>query len=60
LVELAKMANDIFASEEDAFAWMRKSHPMLDGDSPFQAAKTSFGAQSVKDILLAIKYGGAV
>lgn len=54
------MANDIFASEEDAFAWMRKSHPMLDGDSPFQAAKTSFGAQSVKDILLAIKYGGAV
>ncbi len=60
LIEIAKMANDIFASEEDAFTWMRKSHPMLDGDSPLQAAKTSFGAQSVKDILLTIKYGGVV
>ncbi len=60
VIELAKMANDIFASEEDAFAWMRKPHPMLEGDSPFQASKTSFGAQRVKDTLLAIKYGGAV
>jgi hypothetical protein len=33
---------------------------MLDGDSPLEAAKTSFGAQRVKDILIAIRYGGVV
>jgi uncharacterized protein (DUF2384 family) len=33
---------------------------MLEGDAPLAAAKTSFGAQRVKDSLVAIKYGGAV
>ena len=31
---------------------------MLDGETPLRAAKTSFGAQRVKEILNAIKYGG--
>lgn len=58
LIEVAKMANDIFATDNEAFDWLCKPHPMLDGDNPFQAAKTSFGAQRVKDILVATKYGG--
>ena len=60
LIEIAKMANDVFATDNEAFDWLRKPHPMLDGDNPFQAAKTSFGAQRVKDILVATKYGGVV
>jgi len=60
LIEIANMASGIFATDDEAFAWLRKPHPMLEGDSPFQAAKTSFGTQHVKDILFAIKYGGVV
>jgi putative toxin-antitoxin system antitoxin component (TIGR02293 family) len=60
LLELDEIASDTFESEEAASGWLRRSHPMLDGESPLQAARTSFGAQRVKDILLAIKYGGVV
>lgn len=60
LLELDEMASDTFESEDDAANWLRKPHPLLDGESPLQAAKTSFGAQSAKDILVAVKYGGVV
>lgn len=60
LLELEEIANDTFDSEGAALDWLRRPHPMLDGESPLQAAKTSFGAQRVKDILLAVKYGGVV
>ena len=36
------------------------AHPMLDGESPLECAKSGFGAQRVKDILVAIRYGGVV
>jgi putative toxin-antitoxin system antitoxin component (TIGR02293 family) len=60
LLELDEMASDTFASDEEAANWLRRPHPMLDGESPLQATKTSFGAQRAKDILVAIKYGGVV
>jgi putative toxin-antitoxin system antitoxin component (TIGR02293 family) len=60
LLELDEMASDTFESEEDAANWLRRPHPMLDGESPLEATKTSFGAQRAKDILLAVKYGGVV
>jgi|SRR5450830_200315 len=60
LLELDEIANDTFESEEAALGWLRRAHPMLEGESPLQAAKTSFGAQRVKDILIALKYGGVV
>jgi putative toxin-antitoxin system antitoxin component (TIGR02293 family) len=60
LLELDEIASDTFESEEAASGWLRRPHPMLEGESPLQAARTSFGAQRVKDILLAIKYGGVV
>lgn len=60
LLELGQMAADTFETEDDASAWLRRPHPMLDGDSPLELAKTSFGAQRVKDILIAIRYGGVV
>lgn len=58
LLELDQLAVDAFETEEDARHWLRKPHPMLDGEAPLSAAKTSYGAQRVKDILTAIKYGG--
>lgn len=60
LLELEQMAADTFEEEDEASQWLSKPHPMLEGDSPLAAAKTSYGAQRVKDILLAIKYGGVV
>ena len=60
LLELDEMASDTFESDEDAANWLRRPHPMLDGESPLEATKTSFGAQRAKDILVAVKYGGVV
>lgn len=60
VLELEQMANDTFESEEAAHKWLRRSHPMLDGESPLEAAKTSYGARRVKEILVAIVYGGVV
>jgi putative toxin-antitoxin system antitoxin component (TIGR02293 family) len=60
LLELDELASDAFASEEDAANWLRRPHPMLDGESPLASTKTSYGAQRAKDILLAVKYGGVV
>lgn len=57
LAELEALALDVFASEEAAHGWLKSSHPMLD-ESPIDAASTSYGAQRVREILTAIKYGG--
>lgn len=58
--ELEEVANNTFESKAAALGWLRRPHPMLDGKSPLESAKTSFGAQRAKDILVSIKYGGAV
>ena len=60
LLELNAQAAETFASEKEAFAWLNRPHPMLEGDSPLAAARTSYGTQRVKDMLLAIQYGGVV
>ena len=60
LLELDGLAKETFETPEEAAGWMRQPHPMLDGESPLECAKSGFGAQRVKDILVAIKYGGVV
>jgi putative toxin-antitoxin system antitoxin component (TIGR02293 family) len=60
LLELDAMASETFETEDEATAWLTRPHTMLDEETPLSAAKTSFGAQRVKDILLAIRYGGVV
>ena len=59
VVEPDQMACDTFEPDADASQWLRHHHPLLDGDTPLEAAKAGYGSQRVKDILLAIKYGGA-
>lgn len=60
LLELNRLAEETLASPEEASAWLRRAHPMLDGETPLECAKSAFGAQRVKDILVALKYGGVV
>lgn len=58
--ELDRMATDTFETREEAAKWLRMPHPMLDGVAPLQIAVTKAGAERVKDILTAIKYGGVL
>jgi putative toxin-antitoxin system antitoxin component (TIGR02293 family) len=60
LLELDSLAKETFETPKEAAGWMRQPHPMLDGESPLECAKSGFGAQRVKDILVTIKYGGVV
>lgn len=60
LLELNQLAEDTFESPEEAQAWLRRGHPMLGGESPLDWARTAYGAERVKEILIAAKYGGAV
>lgn len=60
LLELHDMAVDVFGSQANACKWLESPHPLLDAECPRSAIKTSYGAAQVKDLLVAIKHGGAV
>lgn len=60
LLELDQMATDTFETEAEAAQWLSTRHPMLDDETPLEAARSSYGAERVKDILIAIKWGGVV
>ena len=59
LLEIEQMAFDTFEAGQST-EWLNKPHPLLAGQTPLQAASTSFGTEQVKGILVAIRYGGAV
>lgn len=52
--------SEFFDTDEEAAAWLTQPHPMLDGKTPLDCAKSDSGAERVKDILNSIKYGGVV
>lgn len=60
LLELQCLAEDIFESLDAASAWLCCAHPMLDGEAPFDRARSAYGVESVKEILAVLKYGGVV
>ncbi len=60
LLELQCMAEDIFDTLDAASAWLRCGHPMLEGETPLDWAKSAHGTERVKEILIALKHGGAV
>lgn len=60
LLELQSFADDTFETSEAASAWMRRGHEMLEGETPLEWAKSGYGAQRVRELLVALKFGGAV
>ena len=60
LSELKTLAANTFEAAQDADDWFLQPHPMLDDEMPQQAAQTAEGARLVREILVAIKYGGVV
>ena len=58
LVALKNLAMEVFVSTEDIGRWFAKPHPLLNGRTPLQMAVTEAGAEKVRSLLVAIKYGG--
>ena len=58
--ELMATAADIFGSVSEAARWLTLAHPLLDGETPLQRARTPWGMQRVRSMLGALKYGGVV
>lgn len=60
LRDLVSLARETFETPGEASEWLRRPHPMFDGASPLECAKSSAGALRVRDILVSIKHGGVV
>lgn len=60
LLELQCLAEDTFETPDAASAWMLCGHSMLDGEAPLERVKSAYGSDQVKEILVALKYGGVV
>lgn len=60
LLELQCLAEDTFETPGAASAWMLCGHSMLDGEAPLERVKSAYGSDQVKEILVALKYGGVV
>jgi putative toxin-antitoxin system antitoxin component (TIGR02293 family) len=59
-MELTALANEVFASQADASTWLKRAHPLFNGESPLDYAVSEFGASKVRDCLVSLKYGGVV
>jgi putative toxin-antitoxin system antitoxin component (TIGR02293 family) len=59
-MELTAMATEVFGSRENAARWLKKPHPLLDGESPLGYATNHYAATRVKSMLAALRYGAAV
>jgi uncharacterized protein (DUF2384 family) len=55
---LMQLAAETFETEDEAKGWLDRQHPLLDHATPRQMAHTAAGAERVKCLLIAIKYGG--
>lgn len=57
-MQLHLFAADVFGGVEPARTWLHKMHPMLEGMTPNDYADNEFGAQKIRGLLAALKYGG--
>lgn len=60
ILEIIGLAGETFESNVEVARWLCRPHQMLKGISPLVAVKSPFGAECVKEILVAVKHGGAV
>ena len=57
LIRALSLAESIYGGRERALAWLRKSHPRLDGRTPLSLLKTDTGARIVEELLIQIDEG---
>lgn len=58
--ELARLLRTTFETSSDARRWWQSPHPMLRGVAPAVAVRTATGAIQLRDMLIALRYGGVV
>lgn len=57
LLDLAQQASVGLGGMNQARAWLRMRHPMLEGFAPLDCVSTSFGSQRAKELLWAVRCG---
>lgn len=60
VIEIARMANEVFGGSELGARWLKTPNFALNGETPLSMLDTEPGALLVRQILNAIDYGGAV
>lgn len=58
LIEIKKLAQEVFGSQDKANEWL-KSYNLRIGDTPLSLMAKENGPSEIKRILAAIAYGGA-
>lgn len=59
--ELQSLAAEVFSGPEAAARWLTRPHEVFCGSPPIEIARSSDeGAERVRGMLVAIKYGGVV
>lgn len=59
MARVFSFAVEVWGNEEQAREFMKKSHPMLDDRSPFDASLSELGARQVEQILGRLMFGSA-
>ena len=57
IVRILSSAESVYGNRERALAWLRKSHPRLEGRSPLSLVKTDTGSRIVEELLIQIDEG---
>ena len=57
IARVLQHAVKVLGTTEKAAAWMKRSHPTLDGMRPLEVFDTDLGAQLVEEVLTRIEYG---
>lgn len=60
LIEMQELAEEVFGTAEKAHTWLHKPHSLFNDEAPYTVAASAYGAQRVKQVLVAIQYGGVV
>lgn len=60
LARVIAFAGDAFGDDGDARLFLGQAHPLLEGRTPAEAARTELGARRVEEILGRMTYGVAV
>ena len=55
--EIRDLAISVWENPQDAEEFLTTPHALLDGETPWEVARTARGAERVREILLALEYG---
>jgi putative toxin-antitoxin system antitoxin component (TIGR02293 family) len=57
VIRALSLAESVYGSRERALAWLRKTHPRLEGRTPLSLLRTDTGSRIVEELLIQIDEG---